>query len=335
MGRSIDNEHRALRRCYHPVCRSADLLDEAVVPVRLLGVDWAVARIGGRLVAMVDRCAHRAAPLSAGTIVDGTVECPYHGYRYGLDGRCVHVPALGQGSAIPPKARVDTAFDVVERYGLVWLAPEEPATGIIDVPEWDDPAFGIAALPDQVWPAGAAQMTENFLDIGHIPFLHAKTFGDPDEIEVPNYTVERDGWNFVCDCRHSAKVLADSTGDGATFSVAGRRSTWWYAAPFAIRLRIEYADGVILTIVFLHQPVDAGTTKLYAFDLRNDIPDGRTTVEDAIAFQMAVGAEDKAMLEQLRTTATPLDLTAEVHTRADRNTVEMRKILSDLVTAGQ
>ena len=87
----------------------------------------------------------------------------------------------------------------------------------------------------------------------------------------------------------------------------------------------------MLTICFFHQPVDVDTTKVYVFDLRNDIADGRTTVEDAVEFQMAVGAEDKAMLEKFRTYATPIDLQAEVHTPPDRNTVEMRRILADLV----
>jgi vanillate O-demethylase monooxygenase subunit len=331
VGDSIDNVHPALRRCYHPVCRSSDLLEDGVVAVRLLGQDWAVARIEGRPVAMLDECPHRSAPLSAGAVVGDSLQCAYHGYRFGSDGRCVHIPALGPSSPIPPRAAVTTAFAVEERYGLVWVAPDEPVTGIIDVPEWDDPAFRVAALPDQVWPAGAAQMTENFLDMGHLPFLHAKTFGDPDALEVPNYTCERDGWGFVCDLRHSAKLLADSTG-AEEFRVSDRRSTWWYEAPFALRLRIEYyADDVVLTILFFHQPVDVATTKLYCFDLRNDIADGRTTVEEAVAFQMAVAAEDRAMLEKIRTTTTPLDLTAEVHTRADRNTVEMRRVLADLV----
>ena len=331
MRQSIDNVHPALRACYHPVCRSADLLESSVVSARLLGVDWAIARIDGMPVALVDRCAHRSAPLSAGSVVDGCVECAYHGYRYGIDGRCVHIPALGAGSPIPPTAVVPAAYDVVERYGLVWLAPDEPVTGVIDVPEWDDPDFVVCPLPDQVWAAGAAQMTENFLDLGHLPFLHAKTFGDPDAVEVPAYTVERDGWTFVCDTRHSAKLLADSSG-ASDFEVSERRSTWWYAAPFSLRLRIEYyADDVVLTILFFHQPVDERTTKLYAFDLRNDIADGRSTVEEAVSFQLAVAAEDKAMLELLVDKSTPLDLHAEVHTRADKNTVEMRRVLADLV----
>ena len=328
---AIDNLHPALRHCYHPVCRESELDATGIVAVRLLGVDWVVMRLGDRLTAMVDECPHRGAPLSAGRVVGDTIECAYHGYRFVSDGKCVLIPSLGADATIPPRACVTTAHDVTIRYGLVWLAPADPVTGIIVVPEWDDPAFAVAALPDQTWQVGAGQMTENFLDMGHLAFLHAKTFSDPDAIEVPHYTVERDGWGFVCDTTHSAKLLADSTGI-EDFAVSDRRSTWWFAAPFALRLRIEYhIDDVVLTILFFHQPVDRDTTKVYVFDLRNDIHDGRTTIEDAVAFQMAVGAEDKAILERLRTKATPLDLQAEVHTRADRNTVEMRRILADLV----
>jgi vanillate O-demethylase monooxygenase subunit len=328
---AIDNTDPALRSWFHPVCRSSDVPEGGVTAVRLLGDDWAVARVDGQVVAMVDRCPHRFAPLSAGSVVDGTVECPYHGYRFDRAGKCVLIPALGAGAAIPPKAVVPVAAAVAERYGLVWLAPEEPVAGILEVPEWDDPAFVVAPLPDQVWRAGAGQLTENFLDQGHLAMLHARTFGDPDRREVPPYSVHREGWGFTCSLSHSAKRLADSHGaDG--YAVEERHDTFWYQAPYSLRLRIEYpAEDVVLTICFFHQPIDRETTKVYVFDLRNDIADGRTTVEDAIAFQMAVGAEDKAMLERFTTFATPLDLQAEVHTRADRNTVEMRRILADLV----
>jgi phenylpropionate dioxygenase-like ring-hydroxylating dioxygenase large terminal subunit len=328
---TIDNTDPALRRWFHPVCRSADVAEGQIIATRLLGEDWAIARIDGELVAMVDRCPHRYAPLSAGAVVDATVQCLYHGYRFAPDGGCVHIPAIGDGAPIPPKARVATAAAITERYDLVWLAPDEPVAGILEVPEWDDPAFVVAPLPDQTWTAGAGQLTENFLDQGHLAMLHAATFGDPDGFEVPAYTVERDGWGFTCELSHSAKKLADSHG-AEEFTTDERHDTFWYQAPYSLRLRIEYpGEDVVLTICFFHQPVDAHTTKVYVFDLRNDIADGRTTVEDAVAFQMAVGAEDKAMLEKFRTHATPIDLQAEVHTRADRNTVEMRRILADLV----
>lgn len=330
--REIDNLHEALRNWFHPVCRSSEVAEDRLTKVTLLGEDWVVGRIAGKVFALVDRCAHRFAPLSAGQIVDGCVQCPYHGYRYGQDGRCVLIPALGPNSPIPPRARVAAAAAVEERYGLVWLAPDPPRAGIIDVPEWDDPAFVVAPLPDQSWNAGAAQMVDNFLDLAHFPFTHTETFGDPDGIEVPPYTVERDGWGFICDYLHSTKLLSDSMGTVEGFEVEERRSTWWYLAPFSIRLRIHYpVENVVLTILFFHQPVDATTTKLYCFDLRDDIADGRTTVEDTVAFQLAVAAEDKALLEQFSTKSVPLDTTTEVHTRADRITLEMRRILADLV----
>jgi vanillate O-demethylase monooxygenase subunit len=327
----LDNVDPALGAAFHPVCRSSDVAEGAVVAVRLLGEDWAVARIDGELVALPDRCPHRWSPLSAGCVVDGTVRCAYHGYRFGPDGRCVEIPASGAGAAIPPRAHLAPAHEVTERYGLVWLAPRPPLAPIIDVPEWDDPAFVVAPLPDQTWHAGAAQMVDNFLDISHLPFLHTATFGDPDDIEVPPYEVARDGLGFVCDYVHSAKLLGDSMG-ADEFDIAPRRSIWFYEAPFSIRLRIEYpAEDVVLTILFFHQPVDATTTKLYCFDIRNDIADGRTTAEDTVAFQLAVAAEDKQLLERVRSKATPLDVTAEVHTRADRITLEMRRVLRDFV----
>lgn len=330
----LDNTHPALRRAFHPVCRSTDVADGEITRVRLLGEDWAVARIGGEVTAMIDRCPHRFSPLSAGCIVGDTVQCAYHGFRFDGAGTCVSIPSLGPTATIPPKANVRVAHSISERYGLVWLAPDEPLTGIIDVPEWDDPTFVVAALPDQLWQAGAGQMADNFLDLAHFPFTHPTTFGDPDDIEVPAYSVERDGLGFMCDYVHSTKRIADSMGTHDGFEVAQRRSTWWFLAPFAIRLRIDYvADDFVLTILFFHQPVDANTTKLYCFDLRNDILDGRSTVEDTIAFQVAVATEDKVLLERLITKATPLDVQAEVHTRADRITLEMRRVLIDLVAA--
>ena len=54
---------------------------------------------------------------------------------------------------------------------------------------------------------------------------------------------------------------------------------------------------------------------------------------DAIAFQLAVAAEDKAFLERIHTKALPLDATVEYHSKADRITLEMRRTLADLVSA--
>lgn len=61
-----------------------------------LGINALVlVRDGDRILALHDQCAHAGGPLSDGTIVDGTVECPWHGSRFRLaDGRVVGGPSV-------------------------------------------------------------------------------------------------------------------------------------------------------------------------------------------------------------------------------------------------
>src|ERR1700677_5142893 len=71
------------------------LLDEPVVM-------W---RSGGEAIALADRCTHRGVPLSLGSVVDGTLQCGYHGVCFDAQGACVKIP--GQGvpqSALPVRA---------------------------------------------------------------------------------------------------------------------------------------------------------------------------------------------------------------------------------------
>ncbi len=44
--------------------------------------------------AFADAYPHRRARLSAGSVTGGTLQCIYHGWRFGSDGRCVDIPAL-------------------------------------------------------------------------------------------------------------------------------------------------------------------------------------------------------------------------------------------------
>ena len=59
----------------------------------------------GDVVAAPDRCPHREAPLSAGFVEDGCLVCPYHGWKFGDDGRCVKVPSSSEGVPPPPRAQ--------------------------------------------------------------------------------------------------------------------------------------------------------------------------------------------------------------------------------------
>jgi vanillate O-demethylase monooxygenase subunit len=330
----FSNLHPALRSSWHPVAAAAEVGTEQPVGVTLLGERWVVTRLGGQLVALADRCPHRLAPLSAGRVVDDTLECAYHGWRFSAEGACVRVPALGESGPISSRAACQPVAAVAERFGLVWLSLDPPITPLPVVPEWDDPAFTVVPLPPMDWNASAAQMADNFLDVAHFPFTHRNTFGDPDDQEVAPYPLEREGWTFRTDHFHSTKALADSVNAPTSFEVHERRMRFTCTAPHHVYLRIDYpVEDVTLTILFFHQPVDAETTRLWAFNIRNDIADGRCTPSQTINFQLAVAREDQALLEQFPVKAVPLDPGVESHTRADKITVELRRMLADLVDA--
>ena len=82
----------------------------------------------------LDRCPHRRAPLSAGTVEDGVLRCPYHGWAFDGSGTCVEIPALGPDARVPARARlamVDEADpttlvdDLAEETGP-WLDGDTP-----------------------------------------------------------------------------------------------------------------------------------------------------------------------------------------------------------------
>jgi phenylpropionate dioxygenase-like ring-hydroxylating dioxygenase large terminal subunit len=76
-------------------------VDAGGVPV----VRWTDAQ--GCRRAALDRCPHRRAPLSSGTVHDGVLRCAYHGWAFAGDGSCVDIPALGPDARIPSRAHLD------------------------------------------------------------------------------------------------------------------------------------------------------------------------------------------------------------------------------------
>ncbi len=316
------------------MARASELRDDGPIGVELLGEHWCVVRLGGTLTAFADACPHRLSPLSAGTVIGDSLRCAYHGFRFAADGRCVEIPALEPGLPIGSGAHCSVAAAVTEHLGLIWLAPETPLAPLPEVPEHHDPSFVQCPLPALDWNASAAQMADNFLDVAHLPFVHLDTFGEEDDLLVADYGVERNDWKFNVVHRHQTKALADSMGAGDEYRIVERELLYVFTAPHHVYLRIGYTEeNAVLTISFCHQPVNATTTRLYCTDYRNDIADTDEARAAAVDFQLAVAAEDKVLLERMHTKAVPLGPGVEFHTKADRITLEMRRVLADLVAA--
>ena len=327
-------EYQGLRDQWHAVAESADLTGGPLA-VRLLGEAYVVWRgPDGVVVAAPDRCTHREAPLSAGKLSGGCLVCPYHGWTFGGEGRCVNVPSSGEGRPVPPKAHLPVVHSE-ERYGLVWLCVGEPAGTIFECRYEHDPAFRRINTGVEVWQTNALRMSDNFLDISHFPWVHTGTFGTSQQIEVPHIDLGPlddgfYGYSYEVEAGNTSELGQVASGAAGTSTVHRRMSTGFHL-PLTVRSTIAYENGLEHIILMLAAPVDDVTSYFTFVIWRND--DFNVPAEEVIAFDRAIGAEDKRMLELVPGTL-PLDQTRTVSVQSDKASVEWRRQLAALLGAG-
>src|SRR4051812_39209339 len=98
-----------LKDHWYIAARSQDLTTSPI-PRMLMGQRLVLFRdSAGTASALVDRCSHRNAPLSKGAVVNGCLQCPYHGWSYDGSGRVTEVPSEPVGSC-PPQPRSMRAY---------------------------------------------------------------------------------------------------------------------------------------------------------------------------------------------------------------------------------
>ncbi len=180
------------RNCWYPVTFSQDFPLDRPMGFSLYDQPLVLFRNqAGQLVCLRDLCPHRAAKLSDGQIIDGKIECLYHGWQFGTEGECLHIPQLPADAKIPAKACVQS-FKVVEKQGIVWMwagdAQIADETGIPTVADLDNPTVVssdyILDLPyDQTY------FIENAIDPAHLNISHEATLNSrknaqPLEMEV-------------------------------------------------------------------------------------------------------------------------------------------------------
>jgi phenylpropionate dioxygenase-like ring-hydroxylating dioxygenase large terminal subunit len=322
-------QNPALRDAWFAVARTVDIGDSPT-RVTLLATDVVLYRSASGVVAAPDRCPHREAPLSAGTMRDGCVVCPYHGWSFGAEGRCTDVPSSAEHVPPPPRAHLAT-YACTEKYGLVWVCLGTPHLDLPVIPNDDDPSFRRINTPVEVWHTSAPRMTDNFLDITHFPWVHVGTFGRGQTTQAPKVELEEldNGWFGY---RYEVKANNDTTGgamaSGQTEAVVERSMTSGFHLPLDVRSTIRYSSGLEHILLLLSTPIDDVTSYFTFVVWRND--DFAVSAEEIIRFDLAIGAEDKRMLELLDGVL-PLDQTTLVSVQADKCNVEWRRRLVDFM----
>lgn len=127
---------------------------------------------------ILNRCPHRFAPLSAGKIVEDTIQCPYHGLQFNRAGECVHNPHTKNGG--PLRAANIASWPVMERYGIIWFWPGDPEkadpAALPRVAFLEDPQYRIVhgLLPVR---GHYELVVDNLLDLSHAAFIHPQFSG--------------------------------------------------------------------------------------------------------------------------------------------------------------
>ena len=179
-----------IRNAWYMAAWAEDVTEKSLTRT-LLGEPVLMYRLAdGKVVAMMDRCPHRFAPLSKGVRHGDVIECLYHGLRFDGAGACVMNPH-GDGT-IPPNAKLKT-YPLVERDTILWIWMGDAARADESrIPEFrflTDPNYRALKGMNTVG-AYYELVTDNLLDLSHINFLHAAYQKNEELLKVEHHITQ-------------------------------------------------------------------------------------------------------------------------------------------------
>lgn len=150
-------------RHFHPVLRATKLRTKPV-RVEIDGAGYVLWRDTSNTPrALLDRCPHRHAPLSAGRVrPDGRLACGYHGWHFDGEGH-------GTSPAVPELTCTVDALRVAEHHGWLWLAAHGSDAAL---PALAKDGYDFVGSYAHLAPAPLHVVLDNFSENEHTPYVH-------------------------------------------------------------------------------------------------------------------------------------------------------------------
>lgn len=182
-----------MRRYWQPIGAAVDLESKWTKRVRLLGEDLVIFKDRqGRLGLIAEHCPHRRASFAHGIPTENGIRCPYHGWEYNAQGKCIHQPNEQDKCAFRDKVSTD-AYPVQEMGGMLfaYMGPQPQPL----LPRWDGfVAQGtIRIMGRTILPINWLQIMENSLDPVHTEWLHGHHY---------EFLKEQEGVKVAISTRH-------------------------------------------------------------------------------------------------------------------------------------
>lgn len=315
-----------LFNCWHPIAYARDVAAEAPHGTKLHDEHLVIWRTAdGTPHAMRDLCIHRGTALSLGWVKEDCIVCPYHAWQYDADGACVKIPQK-ESVTIRKKART-TAYHCQERYGLIWVALDDPVYPLSEIPEFESDEWKVVKTGPFDWKSDASRQTENFTDFGHFPRVHPGLLGDPERPIVPSYEVE------IRDHVLHYTVVRPEAANTDDFPVFGneeviqpeRRSRYELHLPYTIVLRLGWGGEKGMVYFYVGQPVSEKACTGYCIIGRNYDLDQPDTVLQG--FEDTIFSQDQRVVESQRPEQVPFDLADELHLKFDAVAINYRRAM--------
>jgi phenylpropionate dioxygenase-like ring-hydroxylating dioxygenase large terminal subunit len=335
-----------LRHAWYVAAWSHEIQAGDLFARRILGEHVLLFRTeDGAVAAVSERCPHRFAPLSKGSLRDGRIRCGYHGLEFDAAGTCVHNP---HGEAVPKNADLKS-YPVQETDGLVWIwmgahekidGQEPPRFACLDRNTF---AVGTGYL------LGAAHyelMTDNILDLSHIQFLHPNL--GTEAVARAKIEVREDGDSIICERQMRDELLSPLLATSyrtegkpvdRTLSVRWRAPAMMHLTVTVVpagRPREESRFGS--QSLHLFTPETETTTHYFYSGSRNYELDNSELTERFIgALRSVFETEDKPMIEaqQVMMGTTDLMSLAPVSLSVDTAAIRARRTLARLIAHEQ
>jgi len=230
------------------------------------------------------------------------------------DGRSIEIFCAGR------------ALPVLDRYGYVWTSLGTPPTDLFAIPEYfesDRRNVNAATFGVHV---SAPRAIENFLDMGHFPFVHTGYLGEEPFTEVKDYDVEiteNPREILATRCRFYQPRPSPTATEGFDVEYIYR-----VPHPFcSVLYKSSPTDPKRMDVIALFlQPLDeehvSANMLLSVLDDINDNGQIRR-------FQQTIFGQDKPILENQFPKRLPLDPRIETPIRADKSSIAYRRWLSN------
>lgn len=189
----IDPDSEYLQNAWYVAMHSDKVDQNKPIPLTLLGEELVFFRDSSNSpVALENACPHRKLPLSMGELVNGDIQCGYHGLTFNGQGHCVNAPTQ---DVIPVNAVVRT-YPLAEKYGFIWIWMGEPGLAdeskILEIENYDDPDWGRTQGGILECQCHYLYLLDNLLDPSHVAWVHKSSFASDGTEDVPLKIEERD-----------------------------------------------------------------------------------------------------------------------------------------------